>query len=174
MRNIKPVSRFKCCLPVTTGIVFVTLLTGLPNVRQTLAAVVKAQLVRDVDNPADAPFEGVLPAGGSLAVPTTTPDGRAVKRLVIEFVSGHCSSQPGTVLFQVSVGTQLIQGNATYTTGYFFIPTQTFDDGGARQYAFTQQTRLYADPGTSILPGFGSSGAFYSCDLTFSGYFVTQ
>ena len=173
-------SRFKDLLLLATGIAIATLTIGLTNVRHSVAAAdPKPQLVRDADNPAEEPFARFIPPGQtSLSVPTTTPGGRQVKRLVIEFVSAECQAGTGTSLLFVSLSTGLIQGNATSNTGYVFNPTQTFvDDGGRKSYAFGQQTRLYADPGTSIITGFGvaaSGGAVFSCGMSLSGHFVTQ
>jgi hypothetical protein len=139
-------------------------------------------LVRDVDNAANNPFESyVCRAGGvytancapgldTVTIPTTTDSGAPVKMLVIEYVSGSCKAGVGgdisNVQFDIPFG-----GYAHY-----LVPVRTYSDSNEIDYAFAQETRLYAGPGQPVTVGterhVGSPD--YECILQFTGHFVTQ
>lgn len=132
---------------------------------QATAALTGAPLtsVRDVDNPARQPFQFSLIA----VAPNnefTVPSG---KRLVIEYVSGHLSVSLGQQLESVYLLTKVNNSSVFH----YFAPMPT---GGVTQSIFTvsQQTRIYADPGSKVR--FFTQGADVTefGDLTISGYFV--
>jgi len=131
---------------------------------QATAAVTTAGLtsVRDVDNPARQPFQFSL-----LAVAPnnqfTVPSG---KRLVIEYVSGRLSVSLGQQLESVFLFTKV----NNVSVDHYFTPILT---GGVTQSIFTvsQQTRIYADPGT-VIKLFTLGAVTEFGDLTISGYFV--
>jgi hypothetical protein len=139
-------------------------------------------LVRDVDNPANDTFESyVCRAGGSFVVncpagldtvtiPTTTNSGAPAKMLVIDNVSGTCTAAPGgeiiNVQFDIPAG-----GYA-----HFLVPITTFSDSSEIDYAFAQETRLYATPGQPVTVGTARhvGSPDYYCLLQFTGHFVRQ
>ena len=140
--------------------------------------------VRDVDNPANEPFESfvcvssgktfaVCPAGGdTFTIPLTTNSGKTAKRYVIEYVSGICLTAPGEGITQVFLA--IPSGGFPH----FFVPVNvTFNSSLENDYTFAQQTRLYVTPGQTVQIGTGRIGALladYACTLQFNGYFVTK
>ena len=102
-------------------------------------------LARDVDEPARHPFQRGLvldfPAGqGTASAEFTVP---ANKRLVIEYVSARISLTEGN-LHWFSVRTAA--GDSTGT--HFFAPMSIPNLPGF--YTISQQTRLYAGPGSTV------------------------
>ena len=155
------------------GITFLILLIGLPGARQSVTAAIKATLMRDVDNPANAPFAAIL-GTTEYPVPTTLPDGRAVQRLVIEFVSGLCHTFSSDVpMLNVSLFTTA----ESESVEHFMVltkPLSTFN-----RWLFAQEVRLYADPDSSVYGSFawiptGPGQPPPTCQFHVSGYFVTQ
>ena len=108
----------------------------------------------------DAPV-GCGAAPASLVVP-------ANRRLVIEYVSGTCSTENLTAMLffarlSTLVGTEL----ATHT----FVP-QPVGSTSSKIYAVAQQTRIYADPGTNVTASVGSNFGSAGCFVTLSGYLL--
>ena len=91
--------------------------------------------VRDVDNPARRPFHSVLPF--------TVPAG---KRLVIEHYSARFLSDPGCRLSVDALRTSVNGASLLH----FFTPTLTGSTTQRFSTVVSQQTRLYADPGTTV------------------------
>lgn len=111
----------------------------------------------------------------SFTTPSTTADGRAVQRLVIEEVTAHCSglSSPAAGI-RVSAG-RFSQAGADLSGGVpeHYFPFPNNPESGEQILA--QQTRIYVDPGVNveltILTAPLSSGI---CTLTASGHFIVQ
>src|SRR6185436_4535836 len=105
-RNRRGVSmvRFRSsALAFGSGMALVIVVLVLGDLHQTLIAAVKATLVRDVDNAANYPYIGGFEVSGPYpTVPTTTLDGKPVKRAVIEYVAGTCASVLPATIFEVS------------------------------------------------------------------------
>jgi hypothetical protein len=149
----------------------------------TILAAVKATLVRDVDHAANYPFIGGVDTFGSTTpVPTQTPDGKPVRRAVIEYVSGSCNAQLPNTIYEVSLGVTLITGpGSSQNAHYAFVPVHTTTAGDTNAlYVVSQTVRLYADPGTDLTIGLGTNsgggdgtGLKY-CSLVFSGHLVTE
>jgi hypothetical protein len=142
----------------------------------TRASALVATLIRDVDNPARDTFQATFASqctGGftnlsctGLTLPTTNGSGAPISMVVIEFVSGNCG-QPLSELSNYS-DAQLSSLNSnpagpptTSTSGYFV--QQVFGS------TFTQQTRLYAAAGSTLVAATSNS----SCVVSISGYLVT-
>src|SRR5262245_45491103 len=90
----------------------------------------------------------------------------ADKRLVIEFVSGFCSTSQN-----VPVHTVRLSGSADH----FFTP-QVFPTGQGTSFAvITQQTRIYANPGAALkLAVFPTSNSSTTtCSVSISGHFMS-
>lgn len=130
---------------------------------------------RDVDNPATEPFDATLcvsknvgtdPCGSvsnSFTVPTTTPDGRAVTRAVIEQVSGSCFTTQ-----TIPLDLELFRTSGSHPVT--FIPSSIDSTGGS---IFAQQVRVYLNPGeeVSFSPGSGNN---YFCNAGVFGYLVAK
>src|SRR5262245_49946234 len=97
---------------------------GFTNLGQSATAAIKAQLVRDADNPANNPYGGgISNTGSAVVLPTSTPDGQAVKRIVLEFVSGNCTTpDSSTFITSVELGVLQNSGGAYHN----FVPTLTY------------------------------------------------
>ena len=136
---------------------------------------------RDVDNPAYEPFVRTLCAGvaancggtqgTSFTVPTTGVNSSPVRRLVIEYYSTLC--------FEVTAPGVPVNTLYVFTGGqqnFFYIgPLQISSNASTDSYYYSnQQTRIYADPGSSVQLGFGNTGGSPTCDVTVTGYLVLQ
>jgi hypothetical protein len=118
--------------------------------------------VRDVDNPARAPFQASVEMdnlGGNNGASIQVPVG---VRLVIEFVSAACNLSSGVPLTSVRVTTNV---------DHFFGPITS----GANFAVISQSTRMYAEPGTNVLvkPFPTTNPATTSCKVSVSGYLIT-
>jgi len=138
---------------------------------------------RDVDNPANEPFEFVLcssnGSGLSLCIPfsetlpTTTASGKTVKRFVAEYVSGTCDTIPDTNITRISIIHGFPDGGTGL--GHYFVPVSVPGPPGFGNYDFAQQTRIYGNPGDRMILGLSYWGSGnYSCLMYVSGYLVTQ
>lgn len=152
--------------------------------------------VHDVNDPADNPYSatacfspsgtgGCTTAASTFTVPSTlTPSGQAVKQLVVDFVSGTCYSATGGEVTNLSLLVTPPSGVNYYQTQYAatFVPVQTLSAAGNVSYAYSQQTRTYVLPGSTItfeasyntqyLGGTAPPPLF--CDTNVQGHFVTQ
>jgi type IV secretory pathway VirB6-like protein len=147
----------------------------------TRASALVATLVRDVDNPARDTFQaifestcagtvGALSCTG-LTLPTANGSGAAISMVVIEFVSSNCNTGD-TILTNFSnaqinttIGFSLLSP-MTSTSGYF--AQQLFTPGSS---GFSQQTRLYAAPGSTLVDITGNGNG--TCAVSIAGYLVT-
>ena len=131
--------------------------------------------VRDVNAAAAKPFQKLLRQGTIPNVPSFTVP--ANERLTIEFVSGECHTQnslndptPGTVFeIQTTAGGTDVEHKffpKLFRAFVLVAPLATY------YYGSTDQTRLYADPGTTV--SLGGIILDYSCQVTVSGYTVPQ
>ena len=163
------------------GIAVVIAVLVIGDLHQTVVAAVKATFVRDVDHAANYPYIGGFDTSGPFPqVPTSTLDGRPVKRAVIEFVAGSCNSTLPSTIYEVSIGVTLNTGpGSSQNAHYTLVPIPTTTAGTTNALsAFSQPVRLYADPGTSLTAGIGinsgggGGGGFNNCSLVFSGHLV--
>jgi hypothetical protein len=124
---------------------------------------------RDVDNPARQPFHKSINIGFPSAF--VVPNG---KRLVIEFFSARVSFPAECRLSDLSI-TTTTEGEGAL---HFFLPTTIDPVLLARAMVVSQETRIYADPGTEVKFG-GDTACFLGGTLdqfiatgTISGYLV--
>ena len=133
-----PVVRAQQGGPWTVGI------AGTPGV-QVVNGLESPVLGRDVDEPARQPFQRTalitFPAGQGTA--THEFDVPATSRLVIEYVSARLDTAD-SILHWFSVRTSA--GSSTGT--HFFGPIPT--SGLPGRYTVSQQTRVYAHPGSTV------------------------
>ncbi len=119
---------------------------------------------RDVDNPATEPCDASLcnsifatgdPCSGvgkTFTVPTTTPDGRAVARAVIEQLSGNClTTQTRLLVVELSP-----VGGAHPS---IYLPTPIDGNGNS---IFSLLVKMYLNPGEEVAMASGIAAAAIS------------
>lgn len=150
--------RFKSCLFAAAGFVIVVgtmVLSGpatVPAAQPGAVTVTNTVGVKDVDNAARHAFQQVtsatIPIGsfgacGSFTVP-------AGQQLVIEYVSVFATLDTADTLLSVAVETT-VNG---FTTDHFVVPQKRANVNPSLPttiiWLASQQTRLYADPGTTV------------------------
>jgi hypothetical protein len=165
-------------------------ITGTPSVTPSNTNTTPL-FVRGADNPANEPLhmELCLSVGAfstlcannpnTFTVPTTTSDGKAVERLVIESVSGNCLSTSTQVAF-IQLLVPLAE-NTNDSIGFNEFPISssfTNSGNGNAVQAYAQQMTIYGDPGSTVSLGIGlvSTGSGYgsSCNALINGHLVTQ
>jgi hypothetical protein len=119
--------------------------------------------VRDVDNPARQPVQFKLGATDSYTVPNG-------KRLVIEYVSAEIFSFSSCTLTVARLKTTAGGVEQEHQFYLQLVGTNVTN----RYYAANQQTRLYADPNTEVVPGSAlvCSGFNQIQSTVISGYLV--
>jgi hypothetical protein len=146
-------------------------LTGTPNVNVTAPPIVP--FLTTLCNTTGSFYScGGLP--GVFRVPQTTPSGAPVSQLVIEYVSGSCST--------LGAGSQIAFVRLTtpvggFSTPYNFVPGLVIPaSSGATTSSFAQLTRIYGMPGTQFfleqLPVLGVVASV--CSAAISGQLLTQ
>ena len=114
-----------------------------------------------------SPLNALVPF--NLTLPSTTPDGKAVKTVEIGFVSADCDSTPGATVIGSAQVTVLFQGqNGFYHLG--FGPPQIFVN--ATEFVISQTTLMFADPGSTV--NFGITGLQPTCTVVFSGHLIPK
>jgi hypothetical protein len=139
----------------------------------TFAASTHGDVVRDVDNATKSPIQFGLcnfaiqnSCSSSAQTVFNVPSDR---RLVIEFVSGNCTTVGSIQAF--SVGTASTAGGF----GAFHLLDLVFAPFSNTILRVSQQTRIYADPGSTVsvaLSGTFGAGASATCTLVYSGHTV--
>ena len=91
--------------------------------------------------------------------------------LIIEFVSGTCTTNAATKIVQLGFQTLAAGVSATHS----LMPNLLFSDGSNNYYAISQQTRIYAEPSgaislTSELHVDGAGPEVINCSVVISGY----
>lgn len=108
--------------------------------------------MKDVDNPARQPFQRAIHEFTPFIVPTG-------KRLVIEYVSADVgTSSTSCDAFRCKLKTT-VQGTDLV---HFFFPelvSTSPSTAASRQFALSQQTRIYADPNTEVTVNFERNGS---------------
>jgi hypothetical protein len=125
---------------------------------------------RDVDNAARQPFQAFLLCGfngiGFCSDTFTVPAG---KRLVIEFMSGTQALPTSEKAIWVQINVQ----NSGTSVAHQFPLTLTSDDGVNASFVGAHQTRLYADPSTTVEMDCLESGMSQgACGASISGYLI--
>jgi len=95
----------------------------------------------------------------------------------IEYVSSECIILGGTPPLDLSAGRiRLSVETGGQRLGHYFYPKlQDIDSGGSKLYGSTNQTRLYADPGTSIfIETYPLAFQHFRCTVAVSGYTVPK
>lgn len=109
------------------------------------------------------------PVPFNLTLPSTTPDGKAVKTVEINFVTADCDANPGATAIGSAQLTVFFQGqNGFYHLG--FGPPQSFVN--ATEFVISQTTLMFADPGTPV--NFGITGLAPTCTVVFAGHLIPK
>jgi len=137
--------------------------------------------VRVVDAATATPFQVfIMRNPGVIGFPFTPFTVPADKRLVIEYVSGELAAASSCATVPRMVLTTTV-GGATLTHYFYPEDTGVIDEGNGpgRVFGLSQETRLYADPGTDVLTQIRTSaspGCGYrtgvDTGLHISGYLV--
>ena len=143
----------------------VVTVTGTPSVTLSNNTETTPIFVHSVGQPAQTPFQARL-----FNTPLTVASD---KQLTIEFVTANCSLDNTLV---TSTEFDLFTKVGGVEIGHHFSPkfSRNFNSGTGINRTFftsTDQTRIYADPGTTV--SFGTIQGFF-CDVTLSGYSVTK
>jgi hypothetical protein len=177
MAGGKLMKRFAIYGLVAIGLLFVTVLAGaFSGARAVAQTVIKAVLMRNVDEPGRVPFQETR------SVPTSCPFGACSagfspvppgKRLVIRKVSGILSLSPSASLVVV----QLLSESGGQSKGVpnVFVPAHLqATTTSTSYYVFNSDVLAYVDAGASpfVLAGvyFGGIGSFSGFTLT--GYYI--
>ena len=132
-------------------------------------AQVRAALVQDVDQPARAPFQVVVPINVTnfTSTPVSIPSG---KRLVIEFVNMSCgASAANNVIQPIGLISSTVAGNSP--VNFYMAPTVSPTDSG--QFYQSWPVSIYADS-PSVSPALaGYEPSFLACNVAISGHLIT-
>jgi hypothetical protein len=135
--------------------------------------------VTDSTNPAYHPFQALLcnpgcQIGGPEPDPTTFVRVPLGTRLVIEYISGFCSSPVDVTVTFLRLDTVAGGVIETHLPG----PPEargisSSSSGDRRIYTFSQMVRIYADPGSLVRMSIDQLGlGLANCDLHLSGHTV--
>jgi hypothetical protein len=158
-------------------------ITGTPSVNPSNTSLAPLFL-RDVDNPANEPFEwedsSSDPVSGFtvfLDVPSTTADGRTVKRLVIEEVSIKCKSlsnpSAGAMLSAFDVCFSHAGTCSTNASLFHLIPFQAANPDPTLTVS-SQLVRVYADPKVFITLSLLTTQSAGTCDYAALGHYIVE
>jgi len=101
----------------------------------------------------------------NVTLPSATSDGKAIKTVVIEFVTADCDAAAGTNLIGVASLRAFFAGNFAFYT-LPFEPAMLFSNQS--EFASARKTLIFADPGTQL--SYGLTGGQPTCTVAFSGH----
>ena len=181
----------KNCYAVTGALTCGILVSGLlvsPNKSVAEEASVSATITVPFTKSlcvANFPFDCTTSIGGNVTpvlpgfftVPSLTASGKALKQLVVNFVSGSCVGTGRTteVLISGALGTpQVAESGDNFTLNAIPMAVAQFNDilGQNAVQAFAQHTQLVYSPGTKISIAFDAAkGGAVACKLQLNGHF---
>ena len=109
-------------------------------------------------------------------VPTTTSTGLAVKRLVIENVSGTCQLTPGVSDFIMFLTTPVAGSDNPLSVAFPLLAASPSNSSG-RFVVGGSNVRIYSDPGDTVIFAASSTlptGNFESCSISVAGHLETK
>lgn len=169
-RHSTPVSVVNTPLPVTgtLGVSGNVGINGTVRVSNPGTTTPVPLVVSDTSSPGRTPFQTLITR---TTVGFTSFDVPSDKRFVVEFVSGRCTSPQALTVAAAEVFTQVGSSGAL---PHDFVPQLVFA-GLSNAYTFSQQTRIYADGGTTVYLTIDSAGTGVAeCSATLSGYLENQ
>ena len=105
----------------------------------------------------------------TMTLPSTLPNGKPVKTVVIEFVTADCFDAAGVTQIGSAQIRTLFAGNFAYYT-LTFAPVMAYVNNS--EFALTHQTLIYADGGSVL--NFGLSAGQPTCTVVLSGELIPQ
>lgn len=108
---------------------------------------------------------GSSPTPFNVTLPSTMPDGKPVKTVVIEFVTADCQGATGISAIGAAKLSVFFQSNSAFYT-LPFGPAMSFVN--ATEFVASERTLIFADPGTPL--NFGLTADQPACTVVFSGY----
>jgi hypothetical protein len=148
--------------PLVLAMSFVVYTGLLPSTTPTMEAATPTSEPFTISSavPSATPF--------NITVPTTTSAGKAVKTVVIEYVTSDCNTAPGVASIGAAKMSVLFSG----TFSFYTLP---FEAGmsfiNATEFVSAQKTLIFADPGSII--NYGLSAGQPSCTVAFSGHLIS-
>jgi hypothetical protein len=101
----------------------------------------------------------------TVTLPSTGPDGRPIKTVVINFITADCDTPPG----QQPIGAAKITVFFHSQSPIYTLPFETgLQFVNATEFVSAKQTLIFADPGTPL--NYGLSAGQPTCTVAFSGY----
>jgi hypothetical protein len=148
--------------PLVLAMSFVVYSGILPSTAPTVDAATRSSEPFTISSavPSATPF--------NITVPTTTSAGKAVKTVVIEYVTSDCDAAQGTASIGAAKMSVLFSGTFSFYT-LPFEPALSFTN--ATEFVSAQKTLIFADPGSTI--NYGLSAAQPSCTVAFSGHLIS-
>ena len=134
--------------------------------------------VTDSTNPAYHAFQALLCTSGCQVAgpepdPTTAVHVPTGSRMVIEYISAHCSSPATSTISIVRVDTRVGGVRRSHLPGPPEFRVVSSDSGGdTKVYTFGQMVRIYADPDTDVTASVDGVGLGLACSLSLSGHTV--
>lgn len=117
----------------------------------------------------DHPFVVTSPVNAAtpfnITLPSTLPNGKAAKTVVIEFVTADCQTLVGVPTIGAAKLNVLFQSNFAIYTLPFEAPLSFVN---STEFVSAKKTLIFADPGSTFSYGF--SGGQPTCTVVFSGY----
>lgn len=176
-------------LPAITGNVNATLTNSSVTVNNSAANPIQ---VRAVNNAASNPYytggcsspaqlQGCAggPGYDTITVPSTTDSGQPITAVEIDLVSGSCFSVPGGEIVNVAFTIRPPSGVGPF--GVNAVPVVTYSDSSSIDYAFSQQTHIYALAGSTLVIGESYRTAYSAtappplfCSMSIIGNYVLQ
>ena len=141
-------NRFKNHLLLAAGFAVLAGIIGGITAAPAIAQVIKAALIKNVDEPGRIPFQMRVLCGDAQSCFTPDITVPANKRLVIEFLGGNVHVAAGAKIIQVApfLGT----GAGSGVNGVYLHPEFVSTAAGYDNYAVNQPIALYVDPGSHI------------------------
>jgi len=122
---------------------------------------------------ADQPFTVMSnlnsPTPFNVTLPSTLPNGKPVKIVIIEFVTADCVAGAGTTYIGSAFIKVFFSGSFAYYT-LPFTPGMVFP--GDVEFSSAHQTEMFADPGSTL--NYGLSAGEPTCTVAFSGHLIPQ
>jgi hypothetical protein len=101
----------------------------------------------------------------TVTLPSTLPDGKPAKTVVIQFITADCNTPPG----QQPIGAAKLTVFFRSQSGIYTIPFETgLQFVNQTEFVSAKQTLIFADPGTPL--NYGLSAGQPNCTVVFSGY----
>lgn len=165
-------NKFKSYVWMAAGFaVLVVVVAGITSA-PAIAQIVKAALIKNVDERGRVPYSAAFQACGSFVVNCGTSAGNSIptgKRLVITHISAQVVTDGGVQ------SVQLYSSNGatnTFSPTTYLSPTLVGSSGGENYFVANQDVLMYVETGFNPNLTFNISGSALSANATISGYLI--